>query len=107
MSDYNYSINVARGVAVLDAVKPDWRESIDLETLSMETLDECILGQVFGGYTTGCERFGISCTQTDEYRWLQSNLGFDLPESVYYGETSVSSAFWALTNEWIKQIHKS
>lgn len=37
----------------LDRAKPDWRESVHLEKLSLDSWYFCILGQVFGNYDAG------------------------------------------------------
>jgi hypothetical protein len=67
---------VARGAALLDKHGPDgWRGLIDLGTLDIARSSRCVLGQVYGGYTTGMlylhganghvfpcpERYGFIC----------------------------------------------
>lgn len=37
----------------LDDIKPDWYKDIDLDTIDMGDCNECLLGQLFGGYTDG------------------------------------------------------
>lgn len=46
--------SVSRGAAVLDRVEPLWFRKIT-RPLAMETLDRCVLGQVFGGYGSGMD----------------------------------------------------
>lgn len=73
MSDYtgDYREEVARGVALLDELKPGWRELIDTDDLSMQMGTRCVLGQVFGnddddswygenGYFRGLKLLGLS-----------------------------------------------
>jgi hypothetical protein len=50
---------VSFGVALLDEHAPDWASAIDVDTLVMSEGNRCVLGQLFGGYTYGCDRLGI------------------------------------------------
>jgi hypothetical protein len=45
-----YDKRVANGIRFLDAVKPDWRESVNLDTFDLSSIFQCIIGQVFGSY---------------------------------------------------------
>lgn len=51
--------NASRGAALLDEIKPNWFELIDLATLDIDDPNRCVLGQVFSqeaedtGLTTG------------------------------------------------------
>jgi hypothetical protein len=47
-----------RGAALLDAALPEWRASIDKDTLDMTSGKLCVLGQVLGGYLPGRELLG-------------------------------------------------
>ena len=51
MSVNPYDIRVARGAQFLDAVKPDWIDSIDLDRLNMASPRWCMIGQPFGSYS--------------------------------------------------------
>lgn len=44
---------VARGVELLDRVRPGWAKEVDLDRLDVGRCDRCVLGQVFGSYGTG------------------------------------------------------
>ena len=55
----DYSIRVARGVALLDFAKIDWRSNINLSILDMSHWKYCILGQVFGSYVEGLQKLGM------------------------------------------------
>jgi hypothetical protein len=50
MSVNPYDIRVALGAQFLDAIKPDWVDSIDLDRLHMESGRLCMIGQLFGDY---------------------------------------------------------
>jgi hypothetical protein len=55
----DYAAKVAAGIKFLDSkvasgkISADWREKIDLGTLSLESCDVCVLGQLFGAYEDG------------------------------------------------------
>lgn len=44
---------VERGAALLDRERPGWEEDVDLGRLQMTSTCDCILGQIFGTYTSG------------------------------------------------------
>jgi hypothetical protein len=50
---------VARGVAFLNARVPGWEERVDLNTLDIQHLEHCVLGQLFGDYVIGVEELGL------------------------------------------------
>lgn len=50
---------IRRGITFLDAQKSGWREEINLETLKMNTDENCVLGQVFGSYESACDSLGL------------------------------------------------
>jgi hypothetical protein len=45
-----YDIRVSNGIHFLNAIKPDWRESVSFDRLDMSDDGSCILGQLFGSY---------------------------------------------------------
>lgn len=44
---------VREWAAVLDQVRPDWHERIDLDKLDLNLYSKCVLGQVFDSYGNG------------------------------------------------------
>ena len=61
--------NVLRGVALLDEKVPNWRDRVKKDRLQMWDCFYCVLGQLFGYYSTGLKALNI--TTDDGY-----NLGF-------------------------------
>lgn len=55
----DYAAIVAKGIKFLDGkvasgkLSADWRSSIELDRLSLESCDVCVLGQLFGSYEDG------------------------------------------------------
>jgi hypothetical protein len=70
---------IERGIAVLDANVTDWREKIDLDTLSLDDIESCVLGQVFGSYLTGAFDLGIDGSYDEAVAY-----GFERPKILMY-----------------------
>ena len=62
--------NVERGAAMLDERLPGWRDHVDPDTLELEGECDCVLGQLFGGYTEGEELLGLSTTESRRLGFL-------------------------------------
>jgi hypothetical protein len=52
---------VALGATRLSLAEPDWRTRVQ-EPIDMLSGDDCVLGQVFGSYTEGLYRLGLTPT---------------------------------------------
>ena len=50
-----FEAEIARGVKLLDAKVPGWREKIDRDQLSMGDGCNCILGQIYGHFDEGID----------------------------------------------------
>src|SRR5258708_7417760 len=46
---------IARGIALLDKYRPEWRSLISLERLDMYSVEDCVLGQVYGNFGIGLD----------------------------------------------------
>lgn len=77
---------VVRGVALLDAETPGWRERIDLETLDLGNVHLCVLGQGFGHYLTGLDALGIEADEQSR------DHGFTASSCTY--DSAVLTSFW-------------
>ena len=83
---------VARGAELLDSIRPGWRKEVDLDRLDLSSCHECVLGQLFGGYTYGEDElqravpdfyydhsvsigafYGFSKTIREDFRWEDLN----------------------------------
>lgn len=81
---------VARGIEVLDAVEPGWRDRIDLATLDMANPYLCIRGQLYGHFLN----------HTPSILLQESvDLGFD-----FYGWPIPAEDYIELTAEWIEAL---
>lgn len=48
-----YTTNAPAGAALLEEKMPGWRTRINLETLDLSHPEQCVLGQLYGDFTTG------------------------------------------------------
>jgi hypothetical protein len=51
---------VDEGIHTLDVEEPEWREKINPHTLDVSDFCNCVLGQVFGSYSTGQNMLGFT-----------------------------------------------
>lgn len=62
---------VAAGAAWLDENRPRWEDYIDLERLMLDDEEDCILGQLYGGFNEAPDELVTP-------GWRATHLGFDL-----------------------------
>lgn len=92
------SERVAKGAALLDEIKPDWRNGIDLERFNIHSSQLCILGQLFGSYIDGLYALWGSMPLT----------GNDRPAEAHGFMVSGFEAAWAdeaLADAWRAEIN--
>lgn len=97
-----FQTEVMHGAQVLDAWFADnahdggkdlnWRNSINLRTLDLTQVEDCVLGQVFGDYYEGLYKLGI-----EDRRMTRYELGFSM-----YPDTETD--FW--TTDWDEELRK-
>lgn len=54
-----YAERIAKGAVFLDERQPGWRRRVDLDKLDLFSLDDCVLGQVYGG-SRGVTKAGVN-----------------------------------------------
>jgi len=92
-------MDVNAGIDLLDKIYPGWDDWVDLDELDMNTVDKCILGQVFGHYDEGVS-YIIRFAKIDiNLGHTACELGFDpiYTDGCYIDE-------WLLRMEWIARI---
>lgn len=55
-----FKVDIHEAADFLDSEVPNWSEQIDTEKLNMLEARRCILGQLYGDYTTGLLALGLS-----------------------------------------------
>jgi hypothetical protein len=77
---------VARGVKLLDRRVPEWHKKVKSENLDISNDEECVLGQIFGHYTTGFGKLVLESEEAVECGFYsQESLDLDL-KAVEYRE---------------------
>lgn len=88
-------VAAARGAEFLDQRRPGWADEIDLDTLDLRSLDDCVLGQLYGDW-------GAANRAIPEIEWnsgSQAYYGFELD-----GAPFSRDRYKALTDEWRDQV---
>lgn len=97
MSYFNSEECVMNGVELLDRRFPNWEDLIDPDSLEIDSCDNCIIGQLFGDYTTGLDTLRIgqlkACT-----------LGFNVDTSFDVVLDPNLYDYLVLKNHWQKII---
>lgn len=90
----NLSHAVKRGSEILDSVRPLWYEDVNTEDLDMQSVDNCLLGQLYGRFSEGKKEIGLT---------LGASYGFAVSRGL---KTSYEhrQAWKALRRLWIEEI---
>lgn len=108
------------GATLLDVLRPGWAEKIDLERLLLSSCSACVLGQLFGDYSTGVEKlFAIAKTDVSIYgdsstpSCLTADVGVDAAASKagfvkgFQERHTVGYGYYPnLTEAWKKEVLK-
>ena len=94
------SETVTRAAALLDRAAPGWENTINTETLDLHTVDNCVLGQVYGNFFRGY----AALAPFDDFESVC------LMESVSLGDHDRLCAFLpglddVHVQEWLVEIH--
>lgn len=93
-------INIRAGMALLDSRNPGWKFKLDLETLDFKCSKNCVLGQVYCGYTNGVGKLGLDWRNDEDNVKIQA-LGFNVREGDdWWGDCDIMTKLWKgmLTN---------
>lgn len=88
--EYDFTLEISRGIKWLDEHFPNWRSSVDASTLNMSDPYRCILGQVYGDFDLAHLKLEMTLSQA-------SGMGFYY-ESGHYQRNDIGYA--ALTEQW-------
>lgn len=87
---------VKRGTELLDRKAPGWWKSIDLGELNLRLCTKCILGQLYGYYSTGLTVLEIPPSNTPD-----EDIAFGF--CLHNGHSALAWA--ALTELWVQEIN--
>jgi hypothetical protein len=93
---------VQRGAALLDDLDPQWFEHIDLGRLDMGECARCILGQIYGNYTTGLDRIG---NDLDQPAWLGYSRDLEVSHG-FEAEVITPADYIHLSLAWTAEIRR-
>lgn len=92
----DYKTNAPAGAAMLDMARPEWFHKISRDVLDMRGIRSCVMGQLYGGYTTGLVTMFGPEYRVDlavEYGFIREMTGEERDQS------------WeTLTAEWLSLI---
>jgi hypothetical protein len=105
---------VNNGAKLLDNIRPEWFNEINIDGLDIRCIENCICGQLF------MEEAQLLMEGSDDMLWFESgyhyaveNLqinarqnGFCLPEGMSDGDTFNDQAWESLAIVWIEKIEK-
>lgn len=87
---------VHAGVALLKGDWPGWWMAIDPDHLNMRACSSCVLGQLYGDYDKGADRFGLDAEATRVDAASTAEMGFDSSRTL--------ADYNQLGNEWLAVI---
>jgi hypothetical protein len=97
-----YEDRIAKGAALLDKVRPSWFHEVNCDRLSMESCDDCMMGQLYGKYYIGF--IELIENESDCILFSAAECGFTLynREQIYFSghPEDVISRFKALADAW-------
>lgn len=96
---------VQQGAAFLDQHVPEWAKKIDIYTLNMRDMQNCILGQLFGDWANGLAGFGNGWNWISEHGFIllyDTANENDLP--AYW--KLLKERYLALTEMWREEVTK-
>lgn len=70
----------ARGAALLDERRPNWRAGVAVEHLAMRSSFFCVIGQLYGSFLTGLSELELSMVSSEEVVGLGFDAGRDRDE---------------------------
>lgn len=80
---------VAQEAMRLDRLTPDWHDRINTETLDLDCIFNCVLGQLYGSWSTGFFRMYDDANQRGEH---------------FEGDVYCDSEPYR--NDWLREINK-
>src|SRR6478609_1123816 len=101
MSDYTAA--VLAGASLLDEKKPGWYNNVDLNTLNVNHVYSCPLGQLFGTYSKGLNALFGQFDRPEDGAPFGFFIKFEVPKK--YDSSYTWGEYQKLTEEWKEQIN--
>jgi len=81
---------------MLDRLRPGWENAIVVESLDMDNICDCVLGQLYGSYCEGLGALGLNGRYGCTY-------GFNIFPT---RDSKIESTMEKLTTLWVAEINK-
>jgi hypothetical protein len=94
----------AKGGTLLDAKRLGWEREIDLSDLSMDDACLCVLGQLYGNWTSGGDALGFSPASEDGVHHGFLAPDDDLPQSDDAYNKAIAGRYVELNTAWRNQV---
>jgi hypothetical protein len=100
---------VAKGADLLDREFPGWAATIDVNALNIASISECILGQMFGRFSFGCDALGAPFEDgnfnSGPRRLWETGHGFELTHDEYTSKC-VEAVKRSFDRQWVCEVKK-
>lgn len=84
---------VQRGAAVLDGFRPGWASTVNVDELEIASMDDCVLGQVFGDFGDGLH-YVMACVGSVSPHEVAFDYGFDARGESYLEDATELNELW-------------
>lgn len=78
----NYSAKIASGITLLSRGDSEWMDKVDFTRLNMNSVKDCVLGQLYGDYDKGLVQVGIAESSSGVYGFTTSDWSGDSMSSL-------------------------
>lgn len=104
-------MSVQEGAELLDRMHPDWAKRINLDTLKIESCNDCILGQLYGGYSKGKKELGLPFGEALKYGFCADDRPLTAEEWTTLFTTGQKPEWymnraWELVEAWEEEIER-
>ena len=81
--DPYYEGNVQRGAALLDEQSPGWRSKVNVTSLDINSIENCVLGKIYGNYNRGTYNLRIQFA-AEQFGFVTGGFEFEELMSLDY-----------------------
>lgn len=94
MITQEFKDHVSAGVTLLEEKFPGWENRIDLEMLSMNSFQDCILGQLYSGYYSGTYLLDLTDEEAARYGFYPGDSWYDSRGKDENGTSAEITDYW-------------
>lgn len=107
MKALSYRQRAANGAKLLDEHFPGWERTVNLSTLNIDSDSNCVLGQVFGGFSRGINSLqGAGVIPDGQYPGLFfAEHGFNFYGAEWQSEDTARNVNKWLVRRWTEEVN--